>query len=391
MIKEMKDSGIEWVGQIPKEWNIAKLKYEVSISSGTAISKNEYVDDGFDIIGANGVIGKTNRTNNKKTILTTGRVGTIGTVNKVKDCWVSDNALIIDVDSRNDIDYLSFTLMSLDYSQLTSGTAMPLITASKLLQQSIPFISKTLQKTISVFLSNKCSQIDSLLSKIQEQIDTLEQYKKSVITEAVTKGLNLDVEMKDSGVDWIGMIPKHWQRRRFKYVHDGSNVGESIDKQFWSILDTDTPFYTAGILPIHSTYKNFPIWKYVSKNDLLLSRNGTPYVYYPLENSMYSDHVIRIKIKDSYDKRFIRYILQRSIEKTTVETVSIATWSVSLWNEQQLVIPDIKEQKEISNYLDKKCSQIDSIISDKKEQLETLEQYKKSLIYEYVTGKKEVA
>ena len=92
-------------------------------------------------------------------------------------------------------------------------------------------------------------------------------------------------KMKDSGINWIGSIPCNWGIIRLKYLHDGSNVGESIDKSYWSDNSNDFLFYTAGIAPINTNYPNFPNWKYVDKEDLLLARNGTPYVYLPVANS----------------------------------------------------------------------------------------------------------
>ncbi|MCR5349371.1 MAG: restriction endonuclease subunit S [Acholeplasmatales bacterium] len=246
------------------------------------------------------------------------------------------------------------------------------------------------QKVIADFLDKKCSEIDALTKDIEKQIEVLEDYKKSVITEAVTKGLNPNVEMKESGIQWIGNCPKNWSIKKFKYVHNGANVGESIDKEYWSDDKSDFLFYTAGINPINTTFKNFPDWKYINDNDLLLARNGTPYVYYPLKGAVYSDHIIRTKINEKYDKRFIRYSLMRSIDSVVVDSVSIATWSISLWNTQTLPMPNLLEQKSIADFLDEECKKIDETIFDKQKQLEILAEYKKSLIYEYVTGKKEV-
>ena len=159
-------------------------------------------------------------------------------------------------------------------------------------------------------------------------------------------------EMKDSGVEWIGQIPKDWITKRFKYIHRGANVGESIDKDYWSFDKKDVLFYTAGATPINTSYKRFPEWKYTRKTDILLARNGTPYVYLPVTNSAYSDHIIRTKINDCYDKRFIAYSLQQSINSVVVDTVSIATWSISLWDRQYIPVASIGEQKKIADFLD---------------------------------------
>lgn len=191
--------------------------------------------------------------------------------------------------------------------------------------------------------------------------------------------------MKDSGVAWIGEIPEGWEVCQFKRVHKGTNVGEGIDKSFWSDDSNDKVFYTAGILPIWSNYKDFPQWKYTGENDILLSRNGTPYVYLPLRNALYTDHIIRVNIKQEYDKRFIRYVISQSISFEIVDSVSIATWSASLWNEQRITVPPLSEQSRIASFLDAKCGEIDSLISLQEEMISELQAYKQSVITEAVT------
>lgn len=191
--------------------------------------------------------------------------------------------------------------------------------------------------------------------------------------------------MKNSNIQWIGEIPDDWEVVRFKYLHNGLNTGESIDKQYWTSDTEKSFFYTAGIEPIHSTYSKFPKWKYTKANDILLARNGTPYVYFPYLNALYSDHIIRADIKVEFDKRFIRYSLQQSIASVVVDTVSIPTWSASLWNEQSIPLPPLATQTLIATYLDAKCSEIDGLIADINKQIETLNELKKSTITEAVT------
>lgn len=191
--------------------------------------------------------------------------------------------------------------------------------------------------------------------------------------------------MKNSNIQWVGEIPDDWEVVRFKYLHNGLNTGESIDKQYWTSDTEKSFFYTAGIEPIHSTYSKFPKWKYTKANDILLARNGTPYVYFPYLNALYSDHIIRADIKGEFDKRFIRYSLQQSIASVVVDTVSIPTWSASLWNEQSIPLPPLATQTSIATYLDTKCSEIDGLIADINKQIETLNELKKSTITEAVT------
>ena len=192
-------------------------------------------------------------------------------------------------------------------------------------------------------------------------------------------------EMRHSGIEWIGEIPKEWNCASFKYFHEKANVGESIDKTYCSDNPVDTLFYTAGIEPIHTIYKDFPQWKYTEINDLLLARNGTPYVYLPVPNSVYSDHIIRAEIKKNCVKEFIRYCLQQAISYVVVDTVSIPTWSISLWDKQFLPLPSYLEQQKIANYLDKVCGEVDEMIALQEQMIEELKAYKQSIITEAVT------
>lgn len=192
-------------------------------------------------------------------------------------------------------------------------------------------------------------------------------------------------EMKDSGIEWIGEIPAEWEIIRFKFLHNGMNTGESIDKEYWSDDEKDTVFYTAGLLPIYTSYQDFPEWKYTNGNDLLLARNGTPYVYYPVINACYTDHIIRAEMKADINRKFVKYGLQQSISSVIVNQVSIATWSASLWNEQTIPWPPLSEQQKISAHLDSECAKIDDVIAKTRATIEEYKKLKQSVITKAVT------
>lgn len=191
--------------------------------------------------------------------------------------------------------------------------------------------------------------------------------------------------MKDSGVAWIGEIPEGWKTVRFKFLHNGMNTGEGIDKEYWSTDDQDTLFYTAGLEPIRTNYGDFPKWKYTKATDLLLARNGTPYVYLPDEGACYTDHIIRASLKEKTIREFIRYSLQQSIASVVVDSVSLATWSASLWDEQAIAWPPLPEQSRIAAFLDRRCTEIDRVIAATQRTIEEYKKLKQSIITEAVT------
>ena len=192
-------------------------------------------------------------------------------------------------------------------------------------------------------------------------------------------------KMKESGIDWIGSIPKSWNTIKFKYLHGGMNTGEGIDKNFWSNEPTDKLFYTAGIKPIRTNYEDFPEWKYTKENDLLLARNGTPYIYIPYPNACYTDHIIRATMNASVNKRFVQYGLQCSIASVVVDSVSLATWSASLWNKQVIAWPSAEEQERIVPFLDEKCAEIDNVLEKTRASINEYKKLKQSIITQAVT------
>lgn len=192
-------------------------------------------------------------------------------------------------------------------------------------------------------------------------------------------------DMKESEIGWIGKMPRDWDVLRFKFLHNGLNTGMSLDKKYWSQNENDFVFYTAGLEPIRTSYKGFPENKYTGENDLLLSRNGTPYVYIPKQGACYTDHIIRAALKENVNRKYIRYSLQHSISSVVVDSVSLATWSASLWNEQAIGWPSDKEQCQIVSFLDRKCFAIDTAIEKTKKSIEKLEEYKKAVITKAVT------
>ena len=192
-------------------------------------------------------------------------------------------------------------------------------------------------------------------------------------------------EMRDSGIDWIGKIPKEWGIVKFKYLHNGLNTGEAIDKEYWESDAGLNAFYTAGLTPIRTGYSNFPTWKETGENDLLLARNGTPYVYLPVSKAYYTDHIIRAAMSSLVNRRFIRYCLQQSIASIAVDSVSIPTWSATLWNNQILTWPSVIEQERIAAFLDAECAEIDAVLEKTRASIEEYKKLKQAVITQAVT------
>lgn len=399
-----KDSGIAWIGEIPSEWEVCRLKNISIISSGDIISKEEYMDNGqYPIIGSNGEIGRINKINNNKNVLTTGRVGSIGTVQLVKDSWITDNALIINITSDDNIRYIYYALPLLDYQLISTGTAQPLISASALKTQSLPMPSVKDQHSIASFLDTKCGEIDALISLQEEMISELQAYKQSVITEAVTKGLNPNAKMKDSGVEWIGEIPEGWPVCRIKNVcifcptnnndiaYDvvGYAPMNTIRNGHIEALEIETEKLTSGLT-------------YFENGDIVMAKvtpcfeNGNIAIASNLKNGRaYGSSELFVFRAISVDTSFLYYAIQNEVFRglcvsTMTGTGGLKRISPTFVVNSFLPYPPLSEQHSIATYLDEKTSQIDSLISLKQQKIQELKDYKKSIIYEYVTGKKRV-
>lgn len=401
MSREMKVSGIEWITKIPVDWYTTKLKYITKNLDSMRIpieasQRNINGDVLYPYYGANGILDYIDSYIFDYPSILIGEDGSVMHEDNTPyvnfadgKYWVNNHAHIYVEKKGSELRYLYYLISVSDIHNLTTGTTMLKLTQSNLANLRLIVPSLTEQQTIANFLDNKCSKIDNAISKQKSIIEKLKEYKQSIITETVTKGLEPDVEMKDSGIEWIGKIPSNWNLQRFKFTHLKANVGENVDRSMYGNNEGNLKFYTAGLNFTTTSYYDFPKWKYTNKNDLLMARNGTPYVYLPTLGAVYSDHIIRAEIKYSYDKRYIKYCLQQSISATVIDSVSIATWSIAVWDKQFLPIPSTEVQQAIADYLDKKCSQIDEAITRSNTIIEKLEEYKKSIIFEYVTGKKE--
>ena len=413
-MRKMKDSGIEWIGEIPEGWEVAKLKNYASISSGTALSKDDYDPFGsIPVIGSNGKIGTTYKANNYSEVITTGRVGSIGTAHIVQVSWITDNTLIIDSHGI-DRNYLSYIIPNFDFSFMLAGTAQPLITATKLKNQFVPVPPLQIQDSIVQHLNIHCHIISLLLSKTHLCIEEYKKLKQAVITQAVTKGVHGEREMKDSGVEWIGEIPKNWSIGKLKYYWISVDSGVSVNA---ADRPTDNLFQY-GVLKTSAVSKfifNPQEHKQVNTDEygrvscpvtadcIIVSRMNTPdlvgacgYVEKDYPNLFLPDRLWKISFKNDVSAKFIWYYLNNKMVRSYISSLSTGT-SSTMQNISQgqfgnifVCLPDSIEQKEIADYLDAKCAEIDKLIAKKEQLLKELESYKKSLIYEVVTGKREV-
>ena len=431
-MREMKDSGIEWIGQIPKDWKIARLCYLIDGYKagpfGSALIMDKLSDEGNILIYTPETIatGNTELPTNKylpecrkdemqQFFVKSGDiifpiVGSLGramVVNENMPIGIINQRLAKFRLSSNEIVYPFFMRLfgESDFFQtyielMCRGSIIVNLTKMILHDMPVPIPPIKEQQQISDYLDTQCSEIDATAEDIQKEISLLEEYKKSVITEAVTKGLNPDVEMKDSGIEWIGEIPKDWEVHPvYVYFEEGKTKNYRMQEQnllslsYGRIIRKDINT-NGGLLPA-----SFNTYNVVEAGDIIIRptdlQNDKRSLRTGLvkEQGIITSAYIDLRPKDNVNSKYYHYLLHSyDIIKVFYNMGNGVRQGLNFSEFAKLLLlePTTIEQQQIADFLDTKCSEIDSLIADKKRQLDILADYKKSLIYEYVTGKKEV-
>ncbi len=255
-MRQMKDSGIEWIGDIPQEWNLKRLKFladnlDSYRQAVTANQRNQEAEVLYDYYGASGAIDKIDGYTIDDHVMLIGEDGANLLLRNLPlmyevngKAWINNHAHILKPKQIIDFYYLFYTLESSDIRPFITGSAQPKLNQEKMNNIPLPYPPLPEQQAIAAYLDRKCSEIDALVTDIQNEIETLGEYKRSVISEAVTKGLDPDVEMKDSGVEWVGEIPADWKMRKARYM-----FVQRFDKGNLTELQLLSPTQNYGVIP----------------------------------------------------------------------------------------------------------------------------------------------
>lgn len=431
MARKMKDSGIEWIGEIPEGWEIHRIKTHFSIISGSGFkpelqgqstgdfpvckasdisSSGHYLHTSANYITSDIVKSQHFSIIPKGSILF-AKIGEAMRKNNRSlcslDCCVDNNCQgLVPKNISSEFSYYLFTCI--DMTWFDNAGTIPCINNQKLYDCRIPFPSYGEQTLIANHLNIQCAKINEMLFHIRSSIEEYKKLKQTVITQAVTKGVRGKREMKDSGVEWIGEIPKEWSTPKIKRLHNGLTDGthgtfNRIDsghillssknvREFGIQLGENESFISEADYNL-ITANGFP-----QKDDVLLCCIGASIgrcTLYEFEEAMaFQRSVIFIRCNSLILPRMMMYDLRSSNtllqEQLLVNQSAQAGLYQGLVSEIFISLPPISEQKEIIAYLDAKCAEIDRLIAKKEQLVRELESYKKSLIYEVVTGKQEV-
>lgn len=426
-MREKTNLGVKWIGKVPESWVITKLKNNISNLKvgpfGSSLKGSDFTDEGYWVYNQRTVLDNNFDSNdtfvserkykelsgfivkpNDILVTTRGSLGRIAIVPETACLGILHPCIIKfrtgDLVNKFFLKYVfncsSITDAQIEY--LNNLTTIGALYSYSLKELYIPLPPIDTQKNIVDFLDEKCSQIDSLSSDIHKQIEILEQYKRSIISEKVTNGLNPKVGLRSSGIDQIGKIPSNWNVKRGKYIF--AYVQKPVKEG-----DEVITCFRDGEVTLRSNRREdgFTMsekeigYQGIDVGDLIIhGMDGFAGAIGISDSRGKASPVLNV-LETDQSKRYFMYLLRTMANKGVFEALStgirVRTCDTNWGKIKNIfyIVPSLDDQYHIVEYLDKKCAEIDSIIADKKHQLEVVENYKKSLIYEYVTGKKEVS
>ena len=424
-MREMRDSGVEWIGEIPKDWNCCKQKYRFTLINGRAFKDNEFEEDGtYRILRvgnlfSNPVWYSSSLELEPDKYCEKGDLIYAWSMSYGPYIWNEEKViyhyhiwktkLVSDMDKMFSYYYLQALTESI--KSQTHETTMGFVTMGIMNNSYIAYPRNIKeQKKISDYLDAKCSKIDEIIEKQLSIIEKLKEYKLSLITEVVTKGMNPNVEMRDSGYEYIGLVPYTWEICRLRNIGIPQN-GISKGAEFFG---EGYPFVSYG-----DVYRNYSLPQNVDglimsteeereqysvrEKDIFFTRTSetieevgfSSVCEETIPNATYAGFVIRVrpfndKLTNGFAKYYFRGEHHRIFLAKEMNLVTRASLGQDLLKSMPVLVPPKAEQDQIAYYLDNKCRLIDKNIIEKQNVIEKLQEYKKSLIYGVVTGKKEI-
>ncbi len=408
---DLKDSGVDWLGSIPKHWSVKRIKDIVDLKSGNSITSFQIQSEGlYPVYGGNGLRGYTDSYTHSGYKILIGRQGDLcGNINYVKgEFFATEHAVVCNPYFDLNVFWLGELLRSMNLNQYSNAAAQAGLSVSKIKNLKIPVPTKEEQKAIADYLHKACQNIDKTITLKQQQLDKLEAYRKSVIHEAVTKGLDKTVPMKDSGVEWLGEIPEHWKSDRLKdfvIFNPTKNPARIKENEVVSIFPMEFISENGEILG-----RNEAIYKetdtglnYFENGDVIFAKitpcmengKGALIKDIPTRISLGSTEFFVLRPTFLVNAEYLYYLTRNQyfrdfLEKNMKGAAGQQRVPAKFFKYTVLPLPNIEEQKAIADYLDKACTNIDKTKETIAKQIKTLTQYRQSLIHECVTGKKRV-
>ena len=401
----MKRTGLSWVPYIPDSWNVVRIKDIARLQSGEGITSDSIDSIGdYPVFGGNGLRGYTDSYTNEGNYVLIGRQGALcGNINYANGkFFASEHAVVVyPHDRKENTTWLGETLRAANLNRLSASAAQPGLAVSVLNFQFIPYPPKEVRKRIGNYLDEKLAEINKRITSLAKQQDAYARLKKSIIHQAVTRGLNPDIFLKDSGIEWIGMIPEHWEVKRFKSIFsECKSVTETGQEDLLSVSE----YY--GIArridkmddgEYESRADSLIGYKFCKKDDLVINimlawKRGLgfsdfdgivspAYAVYRGKNIVphYFHYLMRTDMYVAEYKRNSKGIIDSRLRMYT-----------DRFNNIIAIVPPLSEQEAIASYLDEKCAKIGAAIENISKQIDASKRLKRALINEVITGQRAV-
>ncbi len=407
---EYKDSGVEWLGKIPSDWKVVKLSYKLKLLSGDGITAFDIEDTGtYPVFGGNGLRGFTEQYNCDGEYALIGRQGALcGNINVARGkFFATEHAVVVYPYETFNLTFLSEFLRFMDLGQYSVSAAQPGIAVDRI--NTLPIVIPTLgeQNAIGAFLDHETAKIDSLIAKQEKLIELLKEKRQAVISHAVTKGLNPDVAMKDSGVEWLGQVPEHWTVSKLKHFVNVVDC-KHITAEFF---DEGIPLASIGEVKgwkVNLSNAKLTNEKYYQElidgnrkpqvGDIIYTRNATvgeaSLVHTELPKFALGQDVCLIHIIQKLSSEYLLHFLKSEIIKIQLNSAMVGSTfkriNVDDIRNYVIVIPPIEEQECILKDLDQKIEKYDSLINFAVKQIQLMQERRTALISSAVTGKIDV-
>jgi len=411
---EYKDSGVAWIGEIPKEWEAKKMKYISRMKSGDSITSSVIEEDGdYPVYGGNGLRGFTSHYTHEGEYILVGRQGALcGNVRKVTGkFWPSEHAVVVYENNDINKDWYKHFLDDMNLNQYSTSAAQPGLSVEQIINLFACVPPHDNQQAIAAYLDKKTTAVDALIADKRRLIDLLKEKRQAIISEVVTKGLDPNVPMKDSGVEWIGEIPAHWDVKRFSQLF---SFGRGLNITKADLEDAGVPCVSYG--DIHSRF-GFEVnpdvhalrcvsadYLHTSPGSLLQygdfvfadtsedTEGAGNFTYLNSHKPVFAGyHTVIARNHSGQNCRYLAYLFDsipfRTQIRCKVSGIKVFSITQNIMKKVAVILPPLQEQEAIAVHLDAQTVAIDSLIADIATQIEKLKEYRQAIISEAVTGK----
>jgi type I restriction enzyme, S subunit len=411
-----KDSAVHWLGEIPVHWETKRLKRLASLRAGMAITSERIEEKGdYPVFGGNGIRGFTSSHTHEGEFPLIGRQGALcGCVNFASGkFWASEHAVVASPQPPVDSSWLAYLLRAMCLNSYSESAAQPGLAVDTISILPVPMPPSSEQRAIAAFLDQETAKIDALVAKKEQLIELLQEKRAALITHAVTKGLDPNVPMKDSGVEWLGEIPAHWGIRRVKHVVVGGLVNGLFKKQdqfgsgvkLINVVDLYRDNFIVDFENLErveaeprelDAYSALAGDIFFVRSSLKLEGVAASACLAELEEpAVFECHLVRVRpsrkvVTPEYLVNYLNSSMTRQRLVSLAETTTMTTIAQPKLASIEVLVPPLPEQRAIISYVDRETAKINTLMAKIREGIEKLKEYRMALISAAVTGKIDV-